>query len=270
VITRRLTLALLIALSVSGMFTWWLSRHFSKSHGAPAIKRQYVVATQEVNGGETLHGATLKLLDWPGTPLQGAFLKPADLEGRILLYPLAADEPILERQLSAPGSGAGLTAKIPEGMRAISLRSDEIVGVAGFLLPGAHVDVLVTYHVGASSEPISSTVLQDVEILASGQKTQPDPEGKANKVDVITLLVKPQDAEKAVLASTQGSVHFVLRNGGDRQQENQAPIRLSQLSGTSDKPVQRARATIGKTFSAKTYQVQTISGTKQSVDTFSN
>ena len=267
-ITRRLTFALFIALLVSGMFTWWLSSRFGKPQTAEAAKRQYVVAAQNVEAGETLHVAALKLVEWPGTPLQGAFVKTADLDGRIMLYPLAAGEPIVERQLSSPGSGAGLTAKIPEGMRAISLRSDEVVGVAGFLLPGTRVDLLVTYRVGTSSEPITSTVLQDVEVLAAGEKTQPDPEGKANKVDVVTLLVKPQDAEKAVLASAQGSVHFVLRNGGDKEQVKEAPARLSQLSGAPETPVAHPHKLTTKVAALTNYQVQTISGTKQSVDTF--
>ena len=211
-ITRRLASAFIIALLVAGAFTFWLSQKVSKNHPAAAPKNRYVAATANIEAGQAIHPENLQLIDWPASvPLVGAFTTTDSLNGRVLLYPLAAGEPILDRQLASPGSGSGLTAKIPEGMRAISLRSDEVVGVAGFLLPGTHVDVLVTLHTASSPEPVTATVLQDVEILATGQKTQPDPEGKASTATVVTLLVKPDDAEKVVLASTQGTLHFVLR-----------------------------------------------------------
>ena len=85
-------------------------------------------------------------------------------------------------------------------------------------VPGTHVDVLVTLHLSTQPDPVTSTVLQDAEVLATGQKTEPDPEGKPTTATVVTLLVKPEDAERVVLASTQGTVHFVLRNGVDREQ----------------------------------------------------
>ena len=109
-------------------------------------KQQYVAALHNLDQGETLQKTNLTMVDWPGTgKLDGAFAKADDLVGRTVLYPLAAGEPILERQLASAGAGVGLSTKIPDGMRAISLKSDQVVGVAGFLLPGTHVDVLVTY-----------------------------------------------------------------------------------------------------------------------------
>ena len=269
-IARRLISALCIALLVSGVFTFWLSKKFSKPHAAAPEKRRYVAAVTNLEAGEMLRAQSLQLVDWPASaPLQGAFVKPEDVAGRVVLYPVAAGEPIQERQLSAPGTGSGLTVKIPEGMRAISLRSDQIVGVAGFLLPGTHVDVLVTYKAPGSTDPITSMVLQDVEILAAGQKTQPDPEGKATTVDVVTLLVDPKDAEKAVLASAQGTVHFVLRNGSDRQRVVDQPAQLSQLSGggTNSPTVQVPHRT-SYTAAPTTYSVETISSGKQTVDNF--
>jgi pilus assembly protein CpaB len=268
---QRLIPALVIALLISGLFTFFISKKFGKPHAAATSdKQRYVASTANLEAGETLKAAGLKLVEWPASsPIQGAFAKPEDLAGRIVLYPVAADEPIQERQLSPAGSIAGLTVKIPDGMRAISLRSDQIVGVAGFLLPGNYVDVLVTYHTAASPDPVTTTVLQDVKILATGQKTQPDPEGKATTVDVITLLVKPNDAEKAVLASTQGSVHFVLRNGSDREQTVSQSESLAQLGG---QPVAVARAVRPKTTITPTpiqaYSVETVSGGKQTVASF--
>jgi pilus assembly protein CpaB len=274
-ITKRLTLAFIVALVVSGIFTLVLSRKVSKSAPPPPPKSQYVAAAGPVEAGQALRAENLKLIEWPASmPLQGAFTTPESLVGRVVLYPLAVGEPVLERQLSSPGTGVGLTVKIPDGMRAISLKSDEVVGVAGFLLPGTHIDVLVTLHALNSPETLTSTVLQDAEVLASGQKTQPDPEGKAITATVVTLLVKPEDAERVVLASTQGTLHFVLRNGADRVNVEGKPVQLSQLTGGVGVPpppviIDRSKLTAEiRPVIAKTYAVETTLGSKQRMDTF--
>jgi pilus assembly protein CpaB len=146
------------------------------------------------------------------------------------MYPLEQGQPILERDLADPGTGGGLASRIPTGMRALALRSDDVVGVAGFLAPGSRVDVLVTYRAENSPEPMTATVLQDAEVLAAGQRMEPDPSGKPASATVVTLLVNPLEAERAVLASTQGTVHFVLRNGLDKDTAENLPISLSRLS----------------------------------------
>jgi pilus assembly protein CpaB len=267
---KRLILALVIALAISGIFTYWLSQRFAKPHAAAPVKRQYVAAAANLEAGETLRPATLSMIDWPeNSPLVGAFAKPEDVAGRVVLFPLAAGQPILERQLSAVGAGSGLTVKIPDGMRAISLRSDEVVGVAGFLLPGTYVDVLVTYHTPTSPDPITATILEDVEVLAAGQKIQPDPEGKATATDVVTLLVSPDEAARVTLASSQGVVHFVLRNGSDKDKTLGPVVQLSQLSGA---PAAPRAVTIAAPRAPKpaptAYVVETVSGSKQSTESF--
>ena len=270
-ITRRLITAFIIALVVSGIFTFWLSQKFSKNHAPPPpSKNQYVAAVTNLEPGQAVTQENLRMVDWPASvPLTGAFTTTATLINRVALYPIAAGAPILDRQLSNPGAGTGLTVKIPDGMRAISLRSDEIVGVAGFLLPGTHVDVLVTLRAGNSPEPVTTTVLQDVEVLAAGQKTQPDPEGKATSATVVTLLVKPEDAERVVLASTQGSVHFVLRNGDDNKVFTGSPALLSQISpDVSGSPKAGSTHARIRLAVAKPYSVETILGTKMRMDNF--
>jgi pilus assembly protein CpaB len=269
-IVRRLLIALLVAVLVSGVFTFWLSKRVGAQH-TKSSKLQYIATSAGLDAGTVLRPADLQRIDWPGNmPLDGAFLKSEDVAGRTLLYPLAKGEPILQRQLSAPGQGVGLSSKIPDGMRAISLKSNEVVGVAGFLLPGTHIDILVTYHTPGSTEPVTSTVLQDVRILAAGQKTQPDPEGKATTVDVVTILVTPYDAEKVVLASSQGTVHFVLRNGVDHARGTDPPAQLSELGdAATTKPV--ARVNPKKTDAValpKPYYVDTARGDKHTVETF--
>src|SRR5665213_31876 len=149
----------------------------------------------------------------------------------------------------------GLTVKIPDGMRAVALRSDEVVGVAGFLFPGSHVDVLVTYRSEKSPDPTTATVLQDAEVLAAGHQVEPDPTGKPATVNVVTLLMKPDDAERVVLASTQGSIHFVLRNSTDREQVADAPVELSELIpgvGPTAAAAPKARAPQVKRFIVET------------------
>ena len=217
--------------------------------------------------------ASLKLVDWPeASPVDGAFTKPDDVAGRMLMYPISAGEPITEHQLAAAGAAAGLSTRIPDGMRAISLRTDQIVGVAGFLLPGTRVDVLVTFHVLPSNTPVTSTVLQDAQVLAAGQKMQPDPDGKVAPADVVTLLVNPMDAERVVLASTQGSVHFVLRNGEDHTLVAGPSAELANLGGPSEPKPTIVRSSIKGPVNNATavppYVVRVVNGNKQTVESF--
>ena len=269
---RRLLTALLIALAVSGLFTFWVSRKVAKgARVAPPLKHRYVAASEALDAGELLKPGRLELVDWPASsPLTGAFSRIEDVAGRIVLYPLPKGEPIQERQLAAAGSSAGLTANIPSGMRAMSVRSDEVVGVAGFLLPGAHVDVLMTFHSAIAPEPQTLTVLQDVEVLAVGQQTHPQPDGKPISVNVVTLLLKPEDAEKVVLATSLGVIYFVLRNGGDTEQALSPPVGLSQLTGSPASPVNGAASPMNNLVRPRSgrYEVETILGDKQVVTAF--
>jgi len=268
VITRRLTSAFIISLVVAGIFTFWLSQKFNKTHTAPPPpKSQYVAAAANMEAGQVIRPENLHMVDWPASmPLSGAFTAPQPLVGRIVLYPLAAGEPILERQLSSAGAGVGITVKIPDGMRALALRTDEVVGVAGFLLPGTHVDVLVTLHPANLPDALTTTVLQNAEVLATGQKTEPDPDGKPTTATVVTILVSPQDAERVVLASTQGTVHFSLRNGADREDFSGPPVLLSQL--TPAPPVPSKSGQKAAPAPPKPYAVETFMGTTVKTDNF--
>ena len=148
------------------------------------------------------------------------------------------------------------------------MRSDEVVGVAGFLLPGTHVDVLLTYRSDKSPDPRTVTVLQDVVVLAAGQQIRPDPEGKPTSVNnVVTLLLKPEDSEKLVLATSLGAIHFVLRNGADKEQEAASSVGLDELTGTPAPPATTNRPSLAPP-QRKPYQVETILGSKQVVRTF--
>jgi pilus assembly protein CpaB len=231
--SRRILVALTLAFLVSGACTWLVSRKLS---ARPAMQKQpdarYAAPSRALQAGEVLKSDNIELVAWPGSdPIDGAFTRTVNLLGREVLFPLGKGQPILDLDLSAPGSGTGLASKIPDGMRAVALRSDEIVGVAGFLVPGSHLDVLVTYRSDRAPEPVTATVLQDAVVIAAGQQIEPDPTGKPAPVTVVTLLLNPEESERAVLASTQGAIHFILRNGGDSSRTSDAPMLLSQLSG---------------------------------------
>jgi pilus assembly protein CpaB len=231
--SRRLFVALLLALAISGLVTLFITRKLAGRNAPHASGHKYVAAVRALQAGDVLKPEDLTVVDWPSElPLENAFGKTGDLTGRAVIYPLAARQPILQDYLAAPGSGIGLTTKIPEGMRATSVKSDEIVGVAGFLFPGSHVDVLVTFRSVGLPTPATQIVLQDVEVLTVGQKLEPDPQGKPETVGVVTLLLTPEDAQKVVLASSQGSIQFVLRNGGDHTRVDATPVQIAQLAGT--------------------------------------
>ncbi len=264
---KRLVIVLCIAVAISGAFTLWLSHQVAKPHAVVTGNLQYEAVTENLNAGDVLRADQIKLMSWPATdPLDGAHQKTDDLAGRVVLFPLAAGEPILDRQLAEAGGG-GLTDKITPGMRAISVRSNEVVGVAGFLQPGTHVDVLVTFHTQSSPDPVTSTILQDVEVLAAGQNFQPDADVKADAANVVTLLVKPEDAEKIVLASSQGDLHFVLRNGQDRGQVQDPGVNISEFTADGVLP-RPAAAHVAHSPAPSRYTVQTIAGSKQSSESF--
>ncbi|WP_052200676.1 Flp pilus assembly protein CpaB [Terriglobus sp. TAA 43] len=272
---RRLLIALTVAIIVSGLFTLWLGTRLShQARNFESLK--YVALAKNLDPGQVIGADDLKQISWPaGVPLPGAFVRKDEVVGKSVLYPLQEGEPLTARQLA---TSAGLSARIPAGMRAISLKSNEVVGVAGYLLPGTHVDVLVTVHAASSADPITSVVLQDAQVLTAGEKMQPDPDGHASKVDVVTILVSPDDAEKIVLASTQGTVHFVLRNGGDHAVATNAPMNLSALGvqATSTaapaavahvSPRGQSQPMHTKPTPA-TYSIQVRRGDKDSVETF--
>jgi pilus assembly protein CpaB len=267
--SRRLLIALLLALLLSGAVTYIVSRKISTHVAAHPNTQRYVAAARALQAGEVLQPEDLVLVDWPASlALPKPFTRIAELAGRAVIYPVAASQPILENYLAAPGSGMGLTTKIPEGMRATSVKSDEIVGVAGFLFPGSHVDVLVTLRSDGLPTPATQIVLQDVEVLTVGQKLQPDPQGKPDTVSVVTLLLTPEDSQKLVLASSQGSIQFVLRNGADHTRIDAMPVQIAQLAGSRAPAIPAAVAPRRYLPAKQSDVVETILGDKRSTKSF--
>jgi len=165
----------------------------------------------------------------------------------------------------------GLAGRIPAGMRATAVKSNEIVGVAGFLYPGSHVDVLATYAMSATTGPLTQTVLQDVEVLAAGQTIEPDPQGKPESVDVVTLLLSPEDSQKLLLTSGQGTIQFVLRSGVDQKNIEIRPTRLNQLIAAENPRCPRLpRKSVAPASPPRqtVYVLEMIQGTERSVQKF--
>ena len=270
--SRRLIVASLIALLLAGGVTFFVSRKLLSRNSSASRLQHYVAASRPLQPGEVLKPEDLTLVEWPAAkPLAGAFTKPGDVAGRAVIYPVAASQPVLQEYLAAPGSVIGLTTKIPEGMRATSVRSDEVVGVAGFLFPGSHVDVLVTFRSDRFPTPATQIVLQDVEVLTVGHKVQPDPQGKPESVNVVTLLLTPEDSQKLVLASSQGGIQFVLRNGADHSRVDAVPMQMAQLSGPAPAPSAAATPAITPRPHLpikEPYVVETILGDKRTTRSF--
>jgi len=258
---RRILVALALALVVSGLCTWLVSKRMTAQAAAPKQENlRYAALSRPLQAGEILGPDNLATVEWPASiPLDGAFSPTADIAGRVVLFPLDKGQPVLDRDLSAPGSGTGLASKVPNGMRAVALRSDEVVGVAGFLLPGSRLDVLVTYRSDGLPEPVTSTVVQNALVIAAGSQIEPDPKGKNSPATVVTLLLTPEESQRAVLASTQGVIHFVLRNGADTARTSDTSTTLSQLSGQTPA---RAPAIVcpPAPIAAKSHEIETVLG----------
>lgn len=240
----------------------------------PRTATQIVVAAIDLPVGLTLSQRDIALLDWYSDAIPaGAFTKTEAVLGHPLLYPMSAKEPILQRDLGVEGAGIGLAGKIPQGMRATAVRSNEIVGVAGFLYPGSHVDVLATFTPPGGNLPVNYTVLQNVEVLTAGQTIEPDPQGKPQTVNVVTLLLTPLDSQKLQLATAQGSIQFVLRSGADEKSADLRPVRLDDLV-PGQKPATPIPVPTGKHVPRKPmpppmkFEIEIFEGTHRSVQEF--
>jgi len=180
---------------------------------------QIALATRDLEVGTVLKESDVQLADWAGPVPVGASTRAQDLVGRGVIMPIYAREPLIESRLAAKGAGGGLAAMIPPGMRAVAVRVNEVVGVAGFVVPGMRVDVLISGNRPGGDGNLGTltrTLLQNLEVLSAGQDFKKDQEGKPITVQVVNLLVTPEQAEELSLATSQTTVQLVLRNPLDR------------------------------------------------------
>jgi pilus assembly protein CpaB len=197
---------------------------------------QIALAGHDLEVGTVLKESDVKLSDWPGQVPQGATSKPQDLIGRGVTTMIYAKEPVIESRLAPRGAGGGLAAMIPPGMRAVAVRVNEVVGVAGFVVPGMRVDILISGNSPANTQAtgtLTRTLLQNIEVLSAGQDFKKDAEGKPVLVQVVNLLVTPEQAEQLSLASMQTSIQLVLRNPLDRDVAKTPGTALARLFGSN-------------------------------------
>jgi len=197
-----------------------------------------VVARQALPVGIRVRAADLKVVPWPeSNPVSGGFTDIDDVVGRGVVASVVENEPLTERKLAPLEAGAGLPPTITHGMRAISVKVNDVIGVAGFVVPGTRVDVVVTRRDARDS--MARVVVSNVEVLAAGTKYDQDKareDGEPVRSTVITLLVTPPDAERIALAGNEGQIMLALRNPLDVQPTETAGIRMASLMGAPDPP----------------------------------
>jgi pilus assembly protein CpaB len=196
--------------------------------------RKVVVANANLSLGRQLRREDLATLDWPAAAApEGSFEDPQAIVDRGLIVSVVKNEPILPAKLASKEAGAGLPPIIPPGKRALSVRVNEVIGVAGYVLPGTRVDVVATANATSRSEDITTkVVLSNVEVLAAGTRLEQDtPDGKPMQVTVVTLLVTPDESERLTLASTEGKIQLALRNPLDTETPATSGIKPSMLLG---------------------------------------
>ena len=196
------------------------------------VERLQVVASKPVAVGMILTPDMVTTVPWPADhAMPGGFSVPADVVGRGVTAGLVENEPVIESKLAPRGAGGGMVTTIPSGMRAMSVRVNDVSGVAGFAVPGTRVDVVVT--VRTDRESMSRTVLSNIQVLTAGTKFDVDKskDGVAIPSAVVTLLVTPPDAEKLALATTQGQIVLALRNPLDTVATESTGAHMSNLYG---------------------------------------
>lgn len=239
----RTVVVVLIALIMAGVATWAVYQSVQKLpvREVQVASQPIVVAAKALTVGAIVTAADLKVAEWPTKSLvAGGFAKPDEVVGRGLLTAMAENEPVTEQKLAPRAAGGGLPPIIPLGMRAISVKVNEVIGVAGFVVPGTHVDVVAT--VGSQKDTKTRTVVSNLEVLAAGTRIdqQEAKDGKPIPTTVVTLLATPEDAERVTLASSDGKILLVLRNPLDIAPTKTAGIQLDALmESRSDPPIEK-------------------------------
>jgi pilus assembly protein CpaB len=240
---RRLVAVFAFALLVATITSFLLYRVIVSHVGSQSKmavhetspRNTVIVAAHVLQVGALIHDADLKQVSWGGSIPFQVIQKAQDAIGRGVIATIYDNEPIVDTRLAGKGAGAGLAATIPMGKRAVALRVDEVVGLAGFVLPGMRVDVLVAGNPPGGDQnrlgTLSRTVLQNIEVLSAGQKIEKTADGKPETAQVVNLLVTPDQAETLNLASIEAKIQLVLRNPLDTKEEVTSGSSVAQLFG---------------------------------------
>jgi pilus assembly protein CpaB len=275
---NRMILGLAVAVVIALLLSTFVYRQYEKaSNVKPVVTQRIVVAAKALPLGTRVQASNMRVIPWPaGEPVAGMFTRIEDCADRALVTDVVANELILDSKLAPKEAGAGLPAVIPQGMRALSVAVNEVVGVAGFVTPGTMVDVLVTGKVSDGShgsDNITRTILENVRVLAAGQKIEQDREGKPQTVPVITLLVSPEDAGRLAMASTQGKIQLALRNTVDNKKVGPSAVLEANLfSGGAPAPKHTGPVRVAAPHPgpASPYVIEVITGNKRENKSFPN
>ncbi|HKS76970.1 MAG TPA: Flp pilus assembly protein CpaB [Terriglobales bacterium] len=234
-----------------------------------------VVSTGDLTVGSKIEDKDIKVVRLPAADLPPHYYgKKSDVVGRGVVQFISQGEFVLPTKLAGPNAGYGMPSLIPPGMRAVSVRVNEVVSVAGFVQPGTRVDVLLTGNPGGAADTQTITVLENVAVLATGQRLERNAAGEASPAPVITLLVSPDDAQKLTLAGNQGRIQLSLRNPVDTKQEELASVKTEALykNVSAPAPVPRPKAKRMPVVAPAAppaptvYQVEVIRGEKKDVE----
>jgi pilus assembly protein CpaB len=220
----RLMMIGALALALGAFVSLFVFKNLQAKNGQNSVAGvDVVVAANDIQVGARVEEHDVRLAKFPALDLpQGAYGKRSQVLGRGVVVPIAKGEFILPTKLAPENAGSGLPSLIPPGMRAVSVRVNEVVSVAGFVTPGTRVDVLLTGTPSGGTEPQTTTVLQNVAVIAAGHTLERSVTGDAQNTPVITLLVSPDDAQRLTLASSEGHIQLSLRNPLDTLQDEVA------------------------------------------------
>jgi len=239
---NRLLMIGFVALAMGAFVSFVVYKNLQSGRNAhPAPGEDVLVAADDLQVGTKIEEKDVKFVHFPSSDLPvGVFHFMNKVVGRGVVLPISKGEFILTNKLAGENAGAGLPGLIPPGMRAISVRVNDTTSVSGFVLPGTHVDVLLTGNPGGSNEQQTTTVLEDLAVIATGQKLERNAAGEPQTTSVITLLVSPDDAQRLTLASNQGKIQLALRNPLDTKQDELAAARADSLYKIVAAPAQPA------------------------------
>ncbi len=236
----RIFVVLVLAVTVGGTLAFATYNYVQRAPATRTVSiptKPVVVAAADLDVGADLGRNDVRLIDWPANAVPaGAISNPDEVIGRGLILPVIQNEPILPMKLASKEAGAGLPPAIPPGLRAVSVRVNEVIGVAGYVLPGTHVDVVATVNPSQQQGDITSKViLTNVMVLAAGTKIErgDSDKNKPMPVSVVTLLVDPDESERLTLASTEGKIQLALRNPLDKATPTTRGIRPAVLLGVA-------------------------------------
>ena len=213
----------------------------SDGKAAKITTRNVVVAVADLPMGASIRAEDIRVAAVPQELApHNCFEKIAEVKGRVVTSAILKDEPVVASRLALPGSGAGLAPMIPAGYRAVAVRVNDVIGVAGFIQPGMRVDVLASGRLTNMDDSVTRTVLQNVVVLSAGQVLQPEPKGQVINAQVVTLQVRPDEAEILTLTSGEGRIQLVLRNSSDNRVEQTPGAHLTAIYGSVDHVVKSA------------------------------